>query len=137
MPPKRKPTSTLADAPPPADSPPTRASTRARRQPSRPSDDNPNPATSTQDVPPAATDPITISFEALRNDVAGQLAQFDTAIQANAHGLDETNALLQEIRETLNVVVAQLGKGRTAPVSAPAAAALVGNDSPVQQDILS
>ena len=113
MPPKRKsaPSSTTIPTP-------KRISTRVRQRPSRPGDDRPNSPT-----PPVPTDPValaeyvTSTLEANQRDVAGQLAEFEAALQTNTHQLNDITAFMNEIRQRMDSGMAQVrGDGPSSPV---------------------
>ena len=109
MPPKRKSASSSTTTPAPK-----RHSTRVRNRPNRPGDDRPSSPT-----PPVPTD-----LAAFMEDVAGQLAKFDAALQTNTHQLNDITAFMNEIRQRMgdrpsSVIVPATNNSGNNPTSAP------------------
>jgi len=121
MPPKRK------SAPSTTNSAPKRLSTRVRQRPSRPGDDRPASPT-----PPVPTD-----LAAFAEDVAGQLAEFDAALQTNTHQLNDITAFMNEIRQRMDSGIAQVPSGRPGPVTEPVINNSGTNPPSAPHDILS
>jgi len=121
MPPKR------TSAPSTANPVPKRISTRVRHRPGRPGDDRPN----------SPTPPVPADLAAFAEDVAGQLAEFDAALQTNTHQLNDITAFMNEIRQRMDSGTAQGPGGGPSSVTEPVTNNPGNNPNSAPHDILS
>ena len=103
MPPKR------TSAPSTANPAPKRISTRVRHRPGRPGDDRPN----------SPTPSVPADLAAFTEDVAGQLAEFDAALQTNTHQLNDITVFMNEIQQRMDSGMAQGPGGGPSSVTEP------------------
>ena len=129
MPPKRKSAPSILS--------PKRLSSRTQRPTTHPGDDNSNPPALRD--PAALAEYVTTTVEAHQRDVAGQLAEFDAALQTNTHQLNDITALLNDIRRHMNSGIPPPDANGDEPNSAAGHVMTPpGNEPPsARQDILS